>query len=62
MDQVVIGRAPSRQLAKVIIETLASEGIEAESRMGSAGTVEILVSPSQADAAREILGFLKSAI
>lgn len=62
MEQVLIGRAPSRQMAKVIIDTLASEGIQAESRLGSAGTVEILAPSPQAGKAREILDFLKKAL
>ena len=69
-NEVIIGSAPSRDLARVIVDALASEGIKARAVPGSPsggassslGSVQISVSASQQRAAKEILDFLKNAM
>ena len=68
-NEVIIGSAPSRDLARVIVDALASEGIKARAVLGSPskgassspGSVQISVEISQQRAAKEILDFLKNA-
>ena len=69
-NEVIIGSAPSRDLARVIVDALASEGIKARAVLGSPsegassspGSVQISVAVSQQRAAKEILDFLKNAM
>lgn len=69
-NEVIIGSAPSRDLARVIVDALASEGIKARAVLGSPsegassspGSVQISVAVSQQTAAKEILDFLKNAM
>ncbi len=69
-DEVVIGSAPSQELARFIVDALTLEGIRARIVVGSSlqgtssmpGEVQISVPPEQQKAAEEILRFLKESI
>ncbi len=69
-NEVIIGSAPSQDLARVIVDALGSEGIKAraipgspsEGASSSPGSVQISVAVSQQTAAKEILDFLKNAM
>ena len=69
-DEVVIGSAPSQELARFIVDALTLEGIRARIAVGSTvqgtsslpGEVQICVSREQQKAAEDILRFLKESI
>ena len=69
-DEVVIGSAPSQELARFIVDALTLEGIRARIVVGSSlqgtsslpGEVQICVPPEHQEAAEEILRFLKESI
>ncbi len=66
-DDVVIGSAPTREMARIIVDALAAEGIRARVVVGSSlqgasnlpGEVQIHVPSGQQKAAEGILQFLK---